>query len=48
MRWPGTVEELGKNRIADRVLARNPGGRGRRQIKRPRRRWNDNIALNLN
>jgi hypothetical protein len=48
MRQPENVESLGKNRNADRVLARKPGGRGRRQIKRPRHRWNDNIILNLN
>lgn len=34
------------NRSADRVLARNPGGRGKTQIKRPRRGGNDNIKLN--
>jgi hypothetical protein len=42
----GECGTFGGNRSADRVLARNPGRRGKTQIKRPRRSWNYNIKLN--
>jgi hypothetical protein len=41
MRSAGHVARMGEKRNAYRILVGNPGG------KRPRRRWVDNIKLNL-
>ena len=45
MRWAEHVALIGKRRGLYRVLV---GKReGRRQLERPRRRWEDNIKMNL-
>jgi hypothetical protein len=45
MRWAGHVARMGEKRGADRVLV---GRReGRRSLGRPRRRWEDNIKMDL-
>ena len=45
MRWAGHVARMGEERGACRVLV---GKReGRRQLGRPRRRWMDNIRMDL-
>jgi hypothetical protein len=41
MRWAGHVARMGENRNAYRILVGKPEG------KRPRRRWADNIKINL-
>jgi hypothetical protein len=45
MRWTGHVARMGKNRNAYRLLVRKL--EGRRPIGRPRRRWLDNITMDL-
>ena len=45
MRWVGPVARMGKGRRAHRVLVRKP--EGRRPLRRPRRRWEDNIKMDL-
>jgi len=45
MRWAGHVARMGKERGVYRVLVRKP--EGRRPLARPRRRWVDNIRMNL-
>jgi transcription termination factor 2 len=45
MRWAGHVARMGEKRIAYRILVRKPGGR--RPLGRPRRRWVDNIKMDL-
>ena len=45
MRWAGQVARLGKRRGVYRVLV---GKReGKRPLGRPRRRWEDNIKMDL-
>jgi hypothetical protein len=45
MRWAGHVTRMGEKRGAYRILV---GRReGRRPFRRPRRRWDDNIKMNL-
>jgi hypothetical protein len=36
---------IGTKRNASRILVRNPGGK--RPLRRPRRRWVDNIKIDL-
>jgi hypothetical protein len=45
MRWAGHVARMGEGRDAYRVLVGIP--EGRRPLGRPRRRWEDNIKLNI-
>ena len=45
MRWAGHVARIGKGRGACRVLVGKP--EGRRPLGRPRRKWEDNIRMNL-
>ena len=42
MRWAGHVARMGEERVAYRVLVRQP--EGKRPLGRPRRRWVDNIG----
>jgi hypothetical protein len=45
MRWAGHVERMGEGRGAYRILVGRP--EGRRPLARPRRRWEDNIKIDL-
>ena len=45
MRWAGHVARMGEDRGVHRVLVRKP--EGKRQLERPRRRWEDNIKMDL-
>jgi hypothetical protein len=45
MRWAGHVARMGEERGVYRVLVRKP--EGRRLLGRPRRRWVDNIGMDL-
>jgi hypothetical protein len=45
MRWAGHVARMGKGRSVYRVLVGRPGGE--RPLGRPRRRWEDNIKMDL-
>ena len=45
MRWAGHVARMGEERGAYRVLVGKPGGK--RPLGRPRRRWVDNIRMDL-
>jgi hypothetical protein len=45
MRWAGHVARMGEKRDAYRILVGKPGGK--RPLGRPRRRWVDNIKMNL-
>ena len=45
MRWAGHVARMGEERGAYRVLVGKP--EGKRPLERPRRRWEDNIAMDL-
>jgi hypothetical protein len=45
MRWAGHVARLGEGRGAYRVLVGRP--EGKRLLGRPRRRWEDNIKMDL-
>ena len=45
MRWARHVARMGKGRGAYRVLVGKP--EGKRVLGRPRRRWEDNIKINL-
>ena len=45
MRWAGHIESMGERRVVYRVLVGKP--EGKRPLGRPRRRWEDNIKLNL-
>jgi hypothetical protein len=45
MRWTGHVARMGKNRNAYRLLVGKP--EGRRPPGRPKRRWLDNIRMDL-
>jgi hypothetical protein len=44
-RWAGHVARKGEKRNAYRVLVGKPGGK--RPLRRPRRRWVDNIKIDL-
>jgi hypothetical protein len=45
MRWAGLVERMGEERGVNRVLVGKP--EGKRLLGRPRRRWEDNIKIDL-
>jgi hypothetical protein len=45
MRWAGHVARMGEKRNAYRLLVRK--SEGRRPLGRPRRRWLDNIRMDL-
>ena len=45
MRWAGHVARMGEDRGVHRVLVGKPGGK--RSLGRPRRRWEDNIRMDL-
>jgi len=45
MRWAGHVERIGERRGVYRVLVRKP--EGKRPYGGPRRRWYDNIKMDL-
>jgi hypothetical protein len=45
MRWAGHVARMGEKRNAYRILVGNP--EGKRPLGRPRRRWVDNIKIDL-
>jgi hypothetical protein len=45
MRWEGHVARMGEGRGAYRILVGRP--EGRRPLVRPRRRWEDNIKMDL-
>jgi len=45
MRWSGLVARMGEERGAYRVLVGKP--EGKRLLGRPRRRWVDNIRMDL-
>jgi len=43
MRWAGHVVRMGEGRVVHRVLVGKPEG----PLGRPRRRWEDNIRMDL-
>jgi hypothetical protein len=45
MRWAGHVARMGKERGVHRVLVGKP--EGKRSLWRPRRRWEDNIKMDV-
>ena len=45
MRWAGHVARMGEDRGVHRVLVGKP--EGKRPLGRPRRRWEDNIKMDL-
>jgi len=45
MRWAGHVARMGEKRRVYRVLVEKP--EGKRPLWRPRRRWVDNIRMDL-
>jgi len=45
MRWAGHVAHMGEGRGVHRVLVQKP--EGKRPLGRPRRRWEDNIRMDL-
>jgi hypothetical protein len=45
MRWTGHVARMGEDRNVNRVLVGKP--EGKRPLGRPRRRWEDNIKMDL-
>jgi hypothetical protein len=45
MRWAGHVARMGEDRGVYRVLAGKP--EGKRPLRRPRRRWEDNIKMDF-
>jgi hypothetical protein len=45
MRWAGHVTRLGEKRNAYRILVGKP--ERKRPLRRPRRRWVDNIKIDL-
>ena len=45
IRWAGHVARMGKKRGVYRVLVGRP--EGKRRLGRPRRRWEDNIKMDL-
>jgi hypothetical protein len=45
MRWAGHVARMGDGKGVYRVLVGRP--EGKRPLKRPRRRWEDNIKMDL-
>jgi hypothetical protein len=45
MRWAGNVVRMGEGRVVNGVLVGRP--EGKRPLGRPRRRWEDNIKMDL-
>ena len=45
MRWAGHVTCMGEGRVVHKVLVGKP--EGKRPLGRPRRRWEDNIKMDL-
>jgi hypothetical protein len=45
MRWAGPVARMGEERCVHRILVGKP--EGKRPLGRPRRRWEDNIKMDL-
>ena len=45
MRWAGHVARMGNGRWLHRILVGNP--EGNKLLERPRRRWEDNIMMDL-
>jgi hypothetical protein len=45
MRWAGHVARMGEDRVVYRVLVGKP--EGKRPLGRPRRRWENNIKMDL-
>jgi hypothetical protein len=45
MRWAGHVAQMGEKRNAYRIFVGKPAGK--RPLGRPRRRWVDNIKMDL-
>jgi hypothetical protein len=45
MRWAGHVARIGEDRVVHRVLVGKP--EGKRPLRRLRRRWDDNIKMDL-
>ena len=45
MRWTGHVARMGEERVVQRVLVEKP--EGKRPLGRPRRRWENNITMDL-
>jgi hypothetical protein len=45
MRWAGNVARMGEKRNVYRILVGKL--QGKRPLGRPRRRWEDNITMNL-
>ena len=45
MRWAGHVARMGEEIVVHRVLVGKP--EGKRPLRRPRRRWEDNIKMDL-
>jgi hypothetical protein len=45
MRWAGHVAQMGERRNAYKILVGKP--EGRRPLGRPRRKWLDNIKMDL-
>ena len=45
LRWAGHVARIEEARSAYKILTGNPTGK--RHLVRPRRRWEDNIRMNL-
>jgi hypothetical protein len=45
MRWAGHVARMGERRNVNRVLVGKP--QGNRPLERPRRRWEDQIKMDL-
>jgi hypothetical protein len=45
LRWAGHVALLGEGRVVYRVLVGKP--EGKRPLERPRRRWEDNVGMDL-
>jgi len=45
IRWAGHVARMGEDRVVHRVLVGKP--EGKRPLGRPRRRWEDNIQIDL-
>jgi hypothetical protein len=45
MRWAGNVARMGEDRGVHRVLVGKP--EGNKPLARPRRRWEDNIKMDL-
>jgi hypothetical protein len=45
MRWAGHVARMGEKRGVHRVLVGKP--EGKRPLERPRRRWEDNIKMDV-